>query len=151
MAETVNDFGEATTYGELAFKREVTKIIRDTTTQETIASLAAASVAWILVPKAGEIVQVGCVLHGALTTGNATLAFATDEAVAETFADVAAAATTLTQASSAAGTTFTTDLATTFPISANKVVRITNTPGSQDAVVTATVWVTVRSTELLLG
>lgn len=151
MAETINDFGAATAYSEHGFRREATKIIRDTTSQVTIASLASASVAWVIVPKAGEIVQVGCALHGALTTGNAALAFATDQAVAETFADVAAAATTLVQASSAAGTTFTTDLATPFAISANKLVRITNAPGSQDATVTATVWVTVRSTELLLG
>lgn len=152
MAETVNDFGAATAYSEHGFRREATKIIRDVTCQALIGTLAGASVAWILAEKPGEIITVGAVVHGTLASGNPTLAFATDVATPLTFADIAGAtALTLTASGSAAGSTFSATLGTPFAITANKIVRVTNTANSQANAVTGTVWVTIRSTELLLG
>lgn len=152
MALTINDFGEAVTYGELEFKRKCVEEFRDTLVQVGIASLAAASVAFMVAPRNGNIVSIGATLHGALTVGTPTLAFATDMATPLTFANIAGAtALPLTFSGSGAGSVFTSTLATPFAITQGRAIRVTNTVNSQATASTATVYVVIRSTEILLG
>lgn len=147
MATLVNNFGEKTTYGDLQALRDITDVtllLRDQMVQGVIADLAADEAEFFSAPYDGVITEVGVTLHGALTTANCVVSFATDEATPLTFVTMTGGAVTCVQASSGAGSAFSSPITALGTVQKGRAIRALNASGTQDANVAGTVWAVVR-------